>query len=269
VNAVTRPDDWYQQPDDADQDWVGDWPHQPQPNGQWPAPTASGRNPSLRDLLPPTTQQHASHPPAAAKQPRKRRRKSLVALIVLAVLGVAAIPGTYYGIRYDQYKRQTEIETMLGLIEQSESVMYDWLQEQDELGTVITAECSGSEERCAALLQDPYFISGIENSAREASTSLDAIAGQFTKSNGLTILYWHKDVIRARDAYLEHNAAWVKHLDAIDGNIDELLTDGASNDDIEPTFNIACNHLRNLQESSMYPKFTSSNQRRVEKICAD
>ena len=190
-------------------------------------------------------------------------------MIVTIVLVVAAVPGTYYGMRYDQYKRQTEIDTMLELVEQSEAAMYQWMTQLEGFAGTIETECSGSEERCAALLEDPYFVADIENGAREAKTSLEAVANQFTKSNGLSILAWHSDVIRARDSYLDHNAAWVRHLDAIDGNIEEAFIDGASNDDIGPTFKIACRHFERLKSSSMFPLMTKNNQERVDKICAE
>lgn len=278
--TVERSPGWYENPDDpgTERFWTGSaWAGQARPAARWPAPVAP--EPSLRDLLAakPATDRTLSTSPLDAVKPatsvegkntrKTRRTRWLIGVVV--VLAIIAVPGAYYGMRYDQYKRQTEIDSMLELVEESEATMYEWLTQLEGFAKTIEAECAGSEERCAALLEDPYFNAEIENAAREAKIALEATADQFTKSNGLSILAWHNDVIRARDSYLDHNAAWVKHLAAIERNIEEAFIDGASNDDIGPTFAVTCRHLERLKSSGMYPLMTKNNQARVDKICAE
>jgi len=218
---------------------------------------------TLRDLL--TTPSFIPAPPHAVPGQRRSRRWLSIAVVALVVLSI----GGFAGIRGDQYRRQQEMQTMLELIEESESVMREWSRKMEELADEIERTCGASPAACDALLGDEFRWGQVKGSAREAARALEIIAAQFRTGKGLRIAAWHSDVVRARDSYLEHNKAWVYYLEAVGRNIDELLNDTASDDDIDPTFTVTCRNLRKVKDSPLYPDLSASNKDRVKKICAE
>jgi hypothetical protein len=290
-----NPAGWYQDPTNPLQEklWDGEeWLDRVRPRkpdgeqraddqGRTPAPTPTYTPPptltptsdpvspdvpssSLRDLL----NSPVPAPPPVVTAPSRVRRPRRWAVVGVVALVVAAVGG-FAGLRADQYRRQQEMRSMLELIEESESTMHEWMANMEPVYAEAERACSTSQEACDALGADELYWERVRNAAREAARSLETIAGQFSASKGLRIMAWHGDVIRARDSYLDHNAAWVRYLEAVGRNTDELFTDTVNNDDIEPTFAAACRSLRRVGESSMYPKLSSSNKARVETICVE
>ena len=172
-------------------------------------------------------------------------------------------------MRADQFRRQTETRDMIELIEESEAIMLAWMDDAIEASKWFEAECASTEERCAAAWADEGFQEALAGRAREAATSLKAIANEFTAERGLRIWAWHGDVVLARDSYLDHNAAWVRSLEAKGRNPEEYFTDTVNDDDIGPTFTLACRNLRRIKDSAMYPNLSAKNKQRIDKICAE
>jgi hypothetical protein len=198
---------------------------------------------------------------------RPRRRKRIIAAVV--VFAVLLVAGGAYGVRADQYRRQQETQTLLELVEESEALMYEWMEGMEEVYGQAESFCGQSEQACAEFWQDASVQQGVKDAAREAAVSLERIADEFRGSRGLRIWAWHKDVTLARNSYLEHNAAWVRWLEAISRNVAELSGDTVNDDDITPTFTTACRDFRRIGESSMYPNLSKKNKERIEKICAE
>ena len=225
-------------------------------------PTLGAR--SLQDLL--------GDVPSPAVQPLRkqlvsRRRWPLRVGAALAV--VLAVTGGVFAVRVDQLRRQAETRDMLELIKESETIMLTWQDDATEAGKWLEVECAASEDRCAAAWGDEGFQESLASSAREAATALKALANEFTADRGLQIWGWHDDVVLARDSYLDHNTAWVRALEAKGRNPEEYFTDTVNDDDIGPTFTVACRNLRRIKDSSMYPNLSARNKKSIDKICAE
>ena len=289
----TVPAGWYTDPADTTQErlWTGsDWSQETRPVAETDAntvedtiskiyaeppaapwyfapPTISSElvntsAPSLRDLLDGQT-------PLAfeASKPRSKRVKSR--LIWVSVFVVFALGSTVLGLRADQSRHVKETKLLLELVETSENAMIQWQKDVDEISKEVESICTNSQEDCQILVEDPEFVEGIKNLNRELKNSLVIVAEQFRGERGLNILFWHKDITLARDRYLDHNAAWVRWMDAASRDLDALSASSIHDDDIEPTFIIACASLRRIKSSSMYPNISSNNSKRIEAICAE
>lgn len=216
--------------------------------------------PSLRDLLDKPTSMVFE-----AQKPQRNRTKPR--LIGVALFVIVALVGGIFGVRADQFRRVQETKLLLDLVETSENAMLQWQKDMDTVAQEAENICNSSPEDCRMLTEDPEFLEGIANLSRELENSLVIIAGQFSGERGLNIMFWHKDITLARDRYLDHNAAWVRWMDAASRDIDALSEGSVHDDDIEPTFIVACANLHRIQYSSMYPNISDNNKKRIEDIC--
>ena len=227
-----------------------------------PGTTLENSTPSLRDLLVDT-------PSVIAETAKPRSGRAKMLLIGVAIFVVIAIVGGIFGGQTNQYRRQQETKLLLELVETSENAMKEWAKDIDTIYKEVEKICERSEEECLYLAEDPEFLEGLRDLNRELENSLTIVAEQFRGERGLNILFWHKDVILARDSYLDHNAAWVRYANALSKDAVALFSENSvHDDDIEPTFTIACNNLRRIKDSSMYPNISSNNKKRIEVICA-
>lgn len=227
-----------------------------------PGMTLENATPSLRDLL-------IGTPSVIAETAKPRAGRTKSRLLKVAIIAAIALVGGIFGVRADQSRRVQETKLLLELVETSENTMIQWQKDVDAINKEVESICTNSQEDCQILLEDPEFIEGIKNLNRELKNSLVIVAEQFRGERGLNIMFWHKDVILARDSYLDHNAAWASFADAAGRDIDVLFGNSVYDDDIEPTFTVACANLRRIKDSSMYPNISSNNSKRVEVICAE
>ncbi len=289
----TVPAGWYTDPTDTTQErlWTGsDWSQETRPvtksdtntvkdvvskiyveppaaPWRFTPPTISSElvntsAPSLRDLLDGQT-------PVVFEAPKPRGKRVKLRLIWASVFVVFALGSTVLGLRADQARHVKETKLLLELVETSENAMIQWQKDMDAINKEVESVCANSQEDCQILSEDPEFVEGMQNLNRELKNSLVIAAEQFRGERGLNILFWHKDITLARDSYLDHNAAWVRWMDAASRDLDALYANSIHDDDIEPTFITACANLRRIKKSSIYPNISSNNSKRIEAICAE
>lgn len=234
-----------------------------------PAPT------SLQDLLSRTKHSDVAGSipapggaAASSPTPRNRSRRKATIWFLVAVVPLTFLVG-FMIVRADQHRKQDNVRNMLDLVKESEDIMYEWQDEMNAVYSQIEQTCSRSEAECQELLANQVFLEDLQSTARAAATSLETIAGEFQSSRGLRLPSWHKDVVLARNSYLDHNAAWVRYLEAVGRNPGEIFTETVNDDDIDPTWTIACRNFRRIKGSSMYPNLSASNKKRIEEICKD
>lgn len=136
---------------------------------------------------------------AVGPAPRPRRRwvpwvaaGSAIAVVLLAVGLLAA----------DWAARTAELRTLLAAVETSEAGM---VAVQDEVSAAFDAFEADGETAEARTALDTDLRDAAAGGAVAIETAGDRVAA-------VGLLPWHGDLLRARDAYLLHNQAWVDYL---------------------------------------------------------
>jgi hypothetical protein len=189
-----------------------------------------------------------------------RRIRAIVFLVVVAAIAVGL----------DWALANREVDRLVAAIESSESATIegrddlqrryadsDWAGINPDAGVVDPGFATPLERQDA--LED--VRADVSNAAGSAAASVQ-VAG--AEVEDVWILPWHLQAKRARAAYLEHNAAWVKYLRAVSAK-PEKMRDRVLLADISATFKIAS---RRLQDA--IPVFSLHNsENRIKAIFAD
>ena len=147
-----------------------------------------------------------------------RRIRAIVIVVVVAAIAVSL----------DWWLANREVDRLVDAIESSESAM---IEGRDEVQRRY-ADSDWAEINPDAGVVDPGFATPLErqealedvraevsNAAGSAAASVQ-VAG--AEVEDVWILPWHRQAERARAAYLEHNAAWVRYLRAVSAKPEKM-----------------------------------------------
>lgn len=169
--------------------------------------------------------------------------------IVLLLIAIAFSILIALGIVADNLISQWELGNLLTATEASEASMHDFQSSVDSL--TVPKDANGSTDVAAAAESVTGECGRGATNVQTARAALEDVA----------ILPWHQAIARAKNRYLDHNAAWLKHLRACATDWVKFI-DKAQGSEISATFNIAAMSYR-----ACLPPFAPSEERaRIDAI---
>lgn len=135
--------------------------------------------------------------PVAGERRRRDWRTALLVVATVLVLGLG-----------DWAAQNVEMRRLLTAIEASEDAMVTYKgQVRSAANTFEVLDLPDQDE---AALQ--AYINSAESAASDATAKLIATDAQISS---VTVAPWHRSLVRAKAAYLDHSGAWRDHLSAV------------------------------------------------------
>ncbi len=153
---------------------------------------------------------------APASPATRRRTPGWVPILAGIAAFVVVLVGFGLGAA-DWTARNAEMNRLVTAIETSEAAMGD-VQDQVELALAGIDTESGT-------LTDEQRAEVSARLQAVAEEGAQGIAAAETGVRNVRVLPWHRDIARARDAYLEHNRAWQDYLRAAAVDPSEMFAD--------------------------------------------
>ncbi len=141
-------------------------------------------------------------------------------VFLVTTLGLGLIVG-------DWTSRNLEMRALVGAVEDSESAM-KWTDDQVQ----STIKKFGSNGKLSATDKTKAW-SALSEAAYAGEFAIGAAGDEVA---GVTVLPWHKDILKAQAAYLAHNQAWQTYMKAATDDPTQLFK---TQPDINSTFEAA------------------------------
>lgn len=179
--------------------------------------------------------EQASAAATAARSARPRRwlRRALVVVAALVLVVVA-----------DWYQQNREMDHLLGAVQQSENAMKRFERDLSRDAAPYAGQCTSAPSSQLSCQQVWQSL----GPALSKTAGPDVVTIQTTGAEvrNVGILPWHRALRSARDAYAEHNAAWMHLVDRVASN-PAAIYDKAQTANIDATFVTA---RRRFQEAA-------------------
>lgn len=186
------------------------------------------------------------------RSPRRWLRRGVVVVVIVVLLIVA-----------DWYQQNREMDHLLNAVQRSEKAMKQFESDEADELDYYKSHCNDASS---------YFTVNCEQAAQTLRTDVSNAAGRDVVNiqaagadvEHVSMLPWHHALRSARDAYADHNRAWVQMLDKAASNT-AVLDDKVVGANLRATWKIA--HRRFEEALTPFALFHTSQ--RVDRIWAN